>query len=112
MEIYKTTFNGHAISVIFNGGIYLFYNSTYGFIAYAERSQLKQESGHEFFTLTFGNHHCWGGSLQASSLESLSKRFIRKTEGAHGAAVVDFETHEADLANAWIDLASAFKIPA
>lgn len=110
MEIYKTTFNGVSVSVIFNGGTYLFYNNTYGFIAFAVRSKLAQEDKHDFFTLTFGNHHCWGGALPSSSIESKVKAFIRRTEGAHGARVVDFETHEKDLANAWLDLENALKI--
>lgn len=110
MEIYRTTFNGHAVSVIFNGGFYLFFNEAYGFLASATRSKLAHEEHHEFFTLTYGNHYCGGGTLCNSRIESNAKRFIRKIESAHGAAVVDFETHEADLANAWIDLESAFKI--
>lgn len=110
MEIYKTTFNGTSICVIFNGGCYLFYNTCYGFLAFAVRSKLAQEDKHDFFTLTCGNHHCLGGALPASSLESKVKAFIRKTERAHGALFIDFETHEKDLANAWLDLESAFKI--
>jgi len=109
MEIYKTTIAGTAVNVIFVGSVYLFHNSYYGYIAHAKRSELRQERGHEFFTLTTGNHHTIGGRCSGSALESGVKRFITKLEKQHGAAVVDYETHTADLANAWLDLESGFK---
>ena len=110
MEIYKTTFNGNSIDVLFNGACYLFYNSYYGFIASAVRSDLHQERGHEFFTVTAGNHHCCGGSLTYSGILSGVKRTIRRAECSHGAAVVDFEVHESDLSGAFLDLVGGLRI--
>lgn len=110
MEIYKTTFNGNTIDVLFNGACYLFYNSYYGFVAMAERSQLSRERGTEFFTVTAGNHHCVGGSLTLSGILSGVKRTIRRAECSQAATVVDFEVHERDLAGAFLDLVGGLKI--
>ena len=110
MEISKVSFNGNTIDVLFNGKCYLFYNSYYGFIASAVRSDLRQDRGHEFFTVTAGNHHCLGGSLTCSGILSGVKRTIRRAECSHGATIVDFEVHEADLAGAFLDLVAGFRV--
>ena len=109
MEIFTTSFAGTKVTAIFNGGVYVFYNKFYGFLAFAVHSKLAHEPHHEFFTLTYGNSRC-GGSLPESKIESCAKRFILNQEREHGAKSVDFETHAARLENAWLDLESAFKI--
>ena len=109
MELTKTTFNGHKVDVIFNGPIYLFYNSYAGFIAAAYRSH--EDKNGEHFLIKIGNRHTVGGSLTDSVVLSYVQRFIRKAEQRYIPKNVDFIVdYSADLADAYLDLSDGFKI--
>lgn len=98
MEIYKTTFRGSEVSVIFTGSHYYFHNSYYGVIAVAERDYGKDSGSASHFTLSVGNRHTLGGSL-SGAVESLVKRFITKSEQKYITKKVTYNTEEIDLAD-------------
>jgi len=110
MEVYNTTFNGHEVTVIFNGGMYLFYNKYYGFIAFAKRDQENSDYKNERFALVYGNEHCTGGSLSESRILSRAKSFITKLEKQHSAETVDFVATQKDLSNSYLSIEDGFKI--
>ena len=113
MELYKTTFQGREVSVIFCGSMYLFYNSFFGYLAAAKREQRKEfNPGNrtEAFTVQYGNSHAIGSSLTNSRILSGVHRFIKRLEIEHNASAVYFTDNEADLNGAYLDLESAFKV--
>lgn len=104
MEIYKTTFKGAEVSVLFNGSHYFFHSSYYGVLAIAERDYKKDTGGTSHFALTTGNRHADGGRLSGSVVASLAKKFIRKAEQRFIKTDVTFDETSADLANGVITL--------
>lgn len=114
MEIYKTSFAGHSIDVIFNGKTYLFYNSYCGFVAVANRVEAPTWEDHkkgETFRVLVGNHHTVGGSLTNSVISSGVRRFVTKHENKYikTACAFQFDASK-DLANSFLDLSAGFVI--
>lgn len=100
MEIQVIKSNGCKMYVFFTGDKYVLYSEYYGTMAIAERSDLAQEKGHEFFTITVGNHHCKGGTFTDSTVFGIMKKSVTKSENRYIPKKVSFErAADVDLAN-------------
>lgn len=99
MEIYKTTFRGYEVSVIFNGSHYYFLNSYFGLLAIAERDYKRDAGSTTHFTITTGNHYTQGSRLCPSVVATLAKNFVNKTDQKHISKTITFDYADADLAN-------------
>lgn len=111
MEIKNFSVFGNQVTAIFTGSNYLFYNGWYGFLGLAERgesSRNEQGSRIENFSLLYGNQHCVGGSLTNDRILSAIKRYIRKDETEHGAALVNFSESFKDLSNSYLSIEKGF----
>ena len=113
MELSNISIFGNQVSVIFTGKHYTFYNHYYGFLAIAERNETDFDpTGHnEKFSVTYGNHHCIGGPLSNDRILAGVKRFIRKEETKHGAAVVEFSETYKDMAGSYLTMDRGLIIP-
>lgn len=104
MEIYKTTFRGYEVSVIFNGSHYYFLNSYFGLLAIAERDYKREVNSSAHFTITTGNHCTSGSRLCSSVVASLAKRFVNKCDQKYIAKHITFDYADADLANGGLSI--------
>ena len=104
MEFYKTSIYGNEINVIFLGGVYVFHNDYYGYLAIAERDY-NYHTRESRVNISFGNHHIGGGSMTNERLLSGVKRFITKAERKYNEAIkVTFIETMTDNANTIVKL--------
>lgn len=99
MEIYKTTFRGFEVSVIFNGSHYYFLNSYFGLLAIAERDYKRDAGSSTHFTISTGNHYAQGSRLSASVVALLAKKFVSKVDQKYISKEITYDYLDKDLAN-------------
>lgn len=99
MEIYKTTFRGYEVSVIFNGSHYYFLNSYFGLLAIAERDYKRDAGSSTHFTISTGNHYTQGSCLCPSVVATLAKKFVNKADQKYKSKEITYDYSDIDLAN-------------
>lgn len=101
MEFYKINVRNHEMNVVFNGKMYIFFNSYCGIAAVAERitPNDKIASGQELFNIKYGNRHLLGGSLGNGGVVPFVKRFVTKCENKYIKVNVTYTEEKCDLAD-------------
>lgn len=101
MEFYKTNARNYEINVVFNGKMYIFFNSYCGIAAVAERTTPNDKiaSGEESFNIKFGNRHLDGGSIGFGAIVPFVKRFVTKCENKYTKVCVSYTEEKCDLAD-------------
>ena len=102
MEFYNTKKNGYEFNVIFTGDKYIFFNGWCGIAAVAERTTPAGQiaSGHECFTIYYGNEHLVGGSMGYKAIIPVVKRVVNSGENKYIPTKVEY-TEERDDLSRW-----------
>jgi hypothetical protein len=99
MKFYNTKKNGYEFNVIFTGDKYVFFNGWCGIAAVAERTTPAGQiaSGHECFTIYYGNEHLVGGSMGYKAIIPVVKRIVNKAESRYISKKIQYTEERADL---------------
>lgn len=97
MEFNKIKICGCDVTAVFTGPYYYFHNKFYGWIAFAERTQYRDENGKVGFTIYVGGEHTQGGPLTDATVVAAVKRYITKEESQFVPAEVTYTVEKRPL---------------
>lgn len=99
MEFYKANVRNYEMNVVFNGSMYIFFNSYCGIAAVAERTTPNDKiaSGEQSFKIKYGNEHLIGGSLGDGAIVPFVKSFVSKHENKYIKKQVEYTEERCDL---------------